>query len=108
MDSSRRSSSGSLNRSFVLISLRGLRFLLIATLICFAALAVAFATGCSRAGFIPEASPIRVGPDCKTKVYLLINGEWTLSDNKVEIPEGWYCVPPRFVDEDDSKEVSPS
>lgn len=85
-----------------------LRYLLIATLICFVALALGSASGCSRAVFIPEASPIRVGPDCKTKVYLLINGEWTLSDNKVEIPEGWYCVPPRFVDEGDSKEVSPS
>ena len=108
MDSSRRSSSASLNRSFVLISLHGLRFLLTVILFCCAVLALAFAFGCSRAVFIPESSPIRVGPNCKTKVYLLINGEWTLSDNSVVIPEGWYCVPPRFVDEDESKEVSPS
>lgn len=49
-----------------------------------------------------------MGPNVKAKVYLLINGEWTLSDNQVTIPEGWYCVPPRFVDEDESKEVPSS
>jgi hypothetical protein len=108
MHSSKRSSSGFLNLLFGLISSPVLRYLLIATSLCFAALALASATGCSRAVFIPESSPIRVGPNCKTKVYLLINGEWTLSDNSVVIPEGWYCVPPRFVDEDESKEVPSS
>lgn len=108
MDSSRRSSSASLNRLYGLINSPVLRYLLIATLFCFAVLVLGSASGCSRAVFIPESSPIRVGPNCKTKVYLLINGEWTLSDNSVIIPEGWYCVPPRFVDEDESKEVSPS
>ena len=26
--------------------------------------------------------------------------EWVLSANQVEIPEGWYCVPPSFVKDD--------
>jgi len=29
----------------------------------------------------------------------MTDGEWTLSTNRVEIPEGWYCVPPSFVEE---------
>ncbi len=85
-----------------------LRFLLTVILFFCAVLALGSASGCSRAVFIPEASPIRIGPNVKAKVYLLINGEWTLSDNQVTIPEGWYCVPPRFVDEDESKEVPSS
>lgn len=108
MASSRRSSLGFLSRWCGLINSHALHFLLIGILFCFVVLVLGSASGCSRAVFIPEASPIRVGPNCKTKVYLLINGEWTLSDNNVVIPEGWYCVPPRFVDEDESKEVSPS
>jgi hypothetical protein len=28
----------------------------------------------------------------------MTDGEWTLSDNCVTIPEGWYCVPPSFVE----------
>jgi len=105
---SRPSSSVSLSRLYGLINSPALRYPLIAILLFFVVLVPGSASGCSRAVFIPEASPIRVGPNCKTKVYLLINGEWTLSDNTVVIPEGWYCVPPRFVDEDESKEVSSS
>jgi hypothetical protein len=108
MDWSRQSSSQSLSLLYELISTLVLRYLLIGTSLFFAVLVLGSASGCSRAVFIPEASPIRVGPNCRTKVYLLIDGEWTLSDNSVVIPEGWYCVPPRFVVEDESKEVSPS
>ena len=69
--------------------------------IAFALLAIASASGCAnnRTVFIPEDSPIRVGPSTKAKVYTLINGEWVLSGNTVTIPEGWYCVPPSFVKE---------
>lgn len=55
---------------------------------------------------IPESSPIRIGPKAKARVYAYIEGEWTLMDNIVDIPEGWYVVPPSFVEE--SKEVSSS
>lgn len=61
---------------------------------------IAFASGCgSRTVFIPEASPIRIGPRTHARVYTRLNGEWVLSDNSVGIPEGWYCVPPKFVEE---------
>lgn len=69
------------------------------TKVCFAVVVIVYALGCNRAVLIPEGSPIRVGPSCKTRVYTLINSEWVLSDNFVIIPEGYYCVPPSFVDD---------
>ena len=48
---------------------------------------------------VTEASPIRIGPDCRTQVYTLHGDEWRLGDNRVVIPEGWYCVPPSYVDD---------
>jgi len=68
----------------------------------FVVLALGLMSGCgSRTVFIPEDSPIRVGPRAKMRVYTLQKGEWTLSSNEVSLPEGWYCVPPSFVKEDD-------
>jgi hypothetical protein len=49
--------------------------------------------------FVPEESPMRIGPDSRIKVYHRVNGEWTLSQNRIAIPEGWYLVPPSFVKE---------
>lgn len=73
------------------------------TAILFAALVIGFASGCgsSRTVFVPEASPMRVGPDARVRVYHRVAGEWTLSSNRIEIPEGWYLVPPSFVRADD-------
>ena len=64
------------------------------------ALVLASVTGCTRTILVPEASPIRIGPETRTRVYVLDGGEWVLSENRVMIPEGWYCVPPSFVEED--------
>lgn len=74
--------------------------LLTATL--FAALAIGFASGCSagsRTVFVPESSPMRIGPNARFKVWIRTKGsdEWELSANNVEIPEGWWIVPPSFV-----------
>lgn len=65
----------------------------------FVLLVLAFASGCggSRTVFIPEDSPIRMGPSVRARVYTYQTGQWVLSANQVEIPEGWYCVPPSFV-----------
>ncbi len=69
-------------------------------LVAFGVLALAFASGCgSRAVFIPDQSPVRVGPSVRGKVWMLIDGQWTLSANAVEIPEGMYIVPPSYVEE---------
>jgi hypothetical protein len=62
------------------------------------ALAIALLNGCaSRTIFVPEESPMRVGPRAELRVYHRVNGEWMLSQNRIEIPEGWYLVPPSYV-----------
>jgi hypothetical protein len=63
--------------------------------------AFVFATGCARTVLVPESSPIRIGPATRARVYALERGEWILSTHRVEIPEGWYAVPPSFVEEPD-------
>lgn len=77
--------------------------MLFLTLLAFVALALASASGCggSRAVFIPDQSPIRTGPGIKGRVWMLIDGQWTLSSNSIEIPEGMYVVSPRWVEEAD-------
>jgi hypothetical protein len=67
--------------------------------VCCLALALAFACGCTRTVLVSEASPIRTGPCVKGRVYTKTADGWQLGDNDVKIPEGWYCVPPSFVEE---------
>jgi len=39
-----------------------------------------------------QSQLIRIGPDFPSgKVYVLKDGEWILSKNKVKLPEGWYA-----------------
>jgi hypothetical protein len=55
-------------------------------------------TGCKHTPkgvvFVPEGSPIRIGPKTKGYVYTWneATGKWILSDKRVPIPEGWYAV----------------
>jgi hypothetical protein len=69
------------------------------------ALVLASMTGCGMAGnrtvFVPESSPMRIGPKAKMRVWVRANtsGEWELSSNEISIPEGWYLVPPSYVAE---------
>jgi hypothetical protein len=64
-----------------------------------AMLVLASLTGCGRTVLVTEGSPVRIGPKAKSKVYALVDGEWSLSNNEVCLPEGWYLVPPSFVQE---------
>lgn len=64
-----------------------------------AVLALAFASGCTRTVLVSESSPIRTGPCVKGRVYVKTADGWQLGDNQVTIPEGWYCVPPSYVEE---------
>lgn len=64
------------------------------------ALAIGFAGGCGRTVLVSEGSPMRAGEAVRTKVYTLVDGKWRLSDNQVTVPEGWYIVPPSFVEND--------
>lgn len=65
-----------------------------------AALVAAFATGCARTVLVREGSPLRIGPETRARVYARVQGEWELSGNRVDLPEGWYLVPPSFVEEE--------
>lgn len=96
--SSRRSPSRSSRGSIAASSARLLPWMLMWTAIGLSALAVGSMSGCGgRTVFVPEESPMRVGPRADLRVYHRVNGEWTLSENAIRIPEGWYLVPPSFV-----------
>jgi hypothetical protein len=78
------------------------RLRLIVTLACFGVLVAVFASGCGpRVVLVSEDSPVRVGEDMKGRVYALVDGHWTPSRNRVQVPEGWYMVPPSFVESDE-------
>ena len=48
--------------------------------------------GSTRVVFVDtSADLIRLGPGVSGRVYILKNGEWILSKNKVKLPEGWYA-----------------
>ena len=61
-------------------------------LLCVSALLFA-GCGSTRVVFVDtQADLIRIGPGFPAgKVYILKNGEWVLSKNKVKLPEGWYA-----------------
>lgn len=90
---SHRSSSGS---SGNLARRRTLR----AGLIFFAVLVVALLASCVRAVLVPESSPVRLREPVRARVYVLDGGRWIESENRVQLPEGWYLVPPSFVEEE--------
>ncbi len=53
-----------------------------------------FLLGCgsTRVVFVDTQSDlVRIGPDVSGRVYVLKNGEWVLSKNKMKLPEGWYA-----------------
>ena len=48
--------------------------------------------GSTRVVFVDtQADLVRIGPGAEARVYVLKNGEWVLSKNKVKLPEGWYA-----------------
>ena len=49
--------------------------------------------GSTRVVFVDtQSNLVRIGPNFPAgKVYILKNGEWVLSKNKVKLPEGWYA-----------------
>ena len=55
---------------------------------------IAFFTGCgsTRVVFVDtQEALVSIGPNVEGKVYVMKNGEWVLSKNKVKLPEGWYA-----------------
>ena len=61
-------------------------------LIAIASLFLAVGCGSTRVVFVDtESNLVRLGPNVQGKIYVLKNGEWILSKNKVKLPEGWYA-----------------
>lgn len=59
-----------------------------------AAVSLFFTVGCgsTRVVFVDtQSNLVRLGPNVEGKIYVLKNGEWILSKNKVKLPEGWYA-----------------
>ena len=54
-----------------------------------------------RTVLVADGSPVRIGPRATARVYRLLDGTWSLSAEPVGLPEGWYLVPPRFVEPED-------
>lgn len=66
-------------------------------------LAAACAAGCgSRVVLVPEAAPVRLGPNAHARLYTLNakTGEWELSRNASPLPEGYYLLSPAWVDKE--------
>lgn len=78
---------------------RGTRWRRIAPLTLLLASASACAPG--RSVLVADDSPVRIGPGATGRVYRMIDGAWSLSAERVALPEGWYLVPPRFVAPED-------
>jgi len=55
---------------------------------------IASMTGCGnpRVVLMHPTGVMRAGPDVKGHVYVKIDGEWTLSKNRLQIPEGFYIT----------------
>ena len=61
-------------------------------LIATVSLFLAVGCGSTRVVFVDtQSNLVRLGPNVEGKIYVLKNGEWILSKNKVKLPEGWYA-----------------
>ena len=50
------------------------------------------ACGSTRVVFVDtQADLVRIGPNVTGRCYILKNGEWVLSKNRVKLPEGWFA-----------------
>jgi hypothetical protein len=53
-----------------------------------------FAVGCGSTKVVfvdTQTNLVRIGPNVSGRVYVLKDGQWVLSKNKVKLPEGWYA-----------------
>ena len=56
--------------------------------------ATLFFMGCGSTKVVfvdTQSQMVRIGPNVTGKVYVLKNGEWVLSKNNMQLPEGWYA-----------------
>ena len=56
--------------------------------------AAVFFMGCGSTKVVfvdTQSQMVRIGPNVTGKVYVLKDGQWVLSKNKMQLPEGWYA-----------------
>ena len=64
----------------------------IKTLLLISATTILMGCGSTKVVFVDTQSQmVRIGPNVSGKVYVLKNGEWVLSKNNMQLPEGWYA-----------------
>jgi len=64
----------------------------IKTLLLISAATILMGCGSTKVVFVDtQAQIVRIGPGVSGKVYVLKDGEWVLSKNKMTLPEGWYA-----------------
>ena len=71
--------------------MKRLRVLILTILLVFG---LGLGTGCGgvRVALVHPTGVMRAGPDMRGRVYVLLDGEWILSKNKVHVPEGFYMT----------------
>jgi hypothetical protein len=68
------------------------RFLLIFASVSTTSCGLLWPSAGSRVIFVPESTGmVRLGEDVSGHVYIMKDGTWTLSKDKVELPAGWYA-----------------
>ena len=52
-------------------------------------------SGCggTRTVLIPLGEPVQLAEPVKAYVYTDVNGKRERSDNRITLPEGWWCLP---------------
>jgi hypothetical protein len=52
-------------------------------------------SGCAkqRVLLIPPGEPVQLAEPVKARIFVTADGERTESDNRVEIPAGWWALP---------------
>ena len=53
-------------------------------------IALMSACGGPRVVLVPHDELVRAGPDVQGRVYVMTDEGWTLSQNRIDIPEGLY------------------
>jgi len=46
-----------------------------------------------RVVLIPPGEPVQLAEPVKAHVYVTVEGKRRRSDNRVTLPEGWWCLP---------------
>ena len=56
---------------------------------------IACVGGCehTRVVLIPPGEPVQLAESVRAYVYVSVNGKRIKSSERVELPEGWWCLP---------------